>query len=78
MAKLTLKEQLEKKVEDLHVTDTDPEILITVVKLPNGALETIANYQNLDAKIAYLQSAYDEQFCLRANPDVQIQAFILI
>lgn len=54
------------------------QLLITVVKLPNGALETITNYQNLGAKMDYLVEAYDDDMKLKTNKNIQIVDCILL
>lgn len=55
-----------------------PQLLVTVVQLPTGALEVIQNTQQLDTKITYLSDAYDDDFKLNNNPNVRIVDFILI
>jgi hypothetical protein len=55
-----------------------PRVLVTVVKLPNDALEVITNREKLQDKIDYYLTAYDKHFRLKANPQVQIVGFILL
>lgn len=56
---------------------TAPEVLVTVVQLPTGALEVITNHDKLASKIDYLLNAYDDNFVLKANPAVMIVGFVL-
>jgi hypothetical protein len=55
-----------------------PRILIIAVKLPTGAIEVITNTQELESKIDYYMSAYDWDFKLKANPDIEVVNFMLI
>lgn len=55
----------------------NPSVLVTAVKLPTGAIEVITNHQNLEEKSEYLFSAYDDEFRLKTNSDVQIVGYIL-
>lgn len=54
------------------------EVLVVAVRLPNGAIETITNYQEVKCKIDYYVNAYDEEFRLKANPDVRIVGYMLV
>lgn len=54
-----------------------PSVLVTAVKLPTGAVEVITNHQNLSEKVEYLVNAYDDEFRLKRNTDVQIVGYIL-
>jgi hypothetical protein len=56
----------------------EPKLLTVAVRLPNGALETINNTQNLKEKIQYYIAQYDDEFRLKAHSQIQIQAFILL
>jgi len=53
------------------------DVVVTAVSLPNGAIETITNYQGVESKIEYLRDAYDEEFKLKSNPDVEIVGFMV-
>jgi hypothetical protein len=53
-------------------------LFILVIELPNGALETITNYQNLYEKMDYIVEAYDNDLKLKNNPNIQIIDFILL
>ena len=52
-------------------------VLMTVVQLPTGAKEVITNTDNLQSKVDYLKNTYDEEFKLRANPNVRIIAYLI-
>lgn len=54
------------------------QILITAVKLPTGAVEVITNTALIPTKIDYYNNAYDEEFKLKANPNVQIVGFMFV
>jgi hypothetical protein len=58
--------------------EEQPQLLVAAVKLPSGAIEVITNTQDLQSKIDYYLNAYDDEFRLKANPNVQIVEFILI
>lgn len=70
--------ELKRTFIDVSSRITDPKVLVVVVQLPNGALETITNTYKLDEKIQYYTNAYDERFKLKTNPNVQIVGFILV
>ncbi|UFU00360.1 hypothetical protein KO561_05270 [Radiobacillus kanasensis] len=53
------------------------DVVVTAVRLPNGAIETITNYQGVETKLKYLRDAYDDMFCLKANPDVEIVGYMI-
>lgn len=53
------------------------DVLVTAVKLPTNAIEVITNSQGIESKIEYLVNAYDEDFRLKTNPDVQIIGFLV-
>lgn len=56
----------------------NPSVLVTAVKLPTGAVEIITNHQKLDEKVEYLRTAYDDDFRLERNADVQTVGYILV
>ncbi len=58
-------------------TDT-PRMLSVAVQLPSGAIETIVNYHNIEDKIQYYLSAYNDDFELKANTEVKIVACMLV
>lgn len=53
------------------------EVLVTLVKLPSGAIETIVNHDGIRSKIEYINNAYDDEFKLKANPEVEIVGFVV-
>lgn len=55
-----------------------PSILVTVVQLPTGAKEVITNNQCIKEKIDYLDTAYDEQFRLKANNNDRIVGVLIV
>lgn len=54
------------------------ELLIAAVKLPTGAVEVITNTAQIPTKADYYANAYDEEFKLKTNPEVQIIGFMII
>jgi len=54
------------------------QILIVAVKLPTGAVELITNTALLHTKIDYYKTAYNEEFRLKGNPNVQIIGFMFV
>lgn len=64
-------------LHDLRKFVGEPELLVTVVQLPTGAYETAVNTSKLNEKLEYIVQAYDSNFCLKANPQVRMVAYIL-
>jgi hypothetical protein len=52
-------------------------VLVTLVKLPSGAIEVITNTQDLETKINYLLHAYDNDFKLKNNKAVGIVGYVI-
>ena len=52
--------------------------LVVAVKLPTGAIELITNAEQLASKIEYYKNAYDDNFCLKNNPNIQIVGYMLV
>ena len=50
----------------------------TAVKLPTGAVELITNTAMLHTKIDYYKNAYNEEFKLKGNTNVQIVGFMFV
>lgn len=53
-------------------------LIVTAVQLPNGAIETITNTEFIPEKIGYLTNAYDDEFKLKANPNVKIVGYMIV
>lgn len=70
---LTL-EKLKKKIDYCK----EPKLIVTVVKLPTGALETLVNNSELKAKLEYIMNAYDENLCLKTCPDIKLMDCIIL
>ena len=75
---MRLKEQFVKETtsESGRVTKGF-DVLVTLVLLPSGAVEVITNTRKIESKIEYLLNAYDERFCLKNNPEVQIVGYTI-
>lgn len=54
------------------------KVLTVAVRLPNGAIEVITNTSEIPSKINYYLNAYDEDFKLKSNPEVQIVGYMLV
>ena len=54
------------------------QVLVAAVRLPTGATEVITNSQNIQAKLDYYASAYDDDFKLKTNSAVSIVGFLLV
>ena len=79
-----LGELRQRFIEETESADFDgvfsrkPTYLIMAVKLPTGAIEIITNTDQLKSKAEYYKNAYDENFCLKTNPVIQIVGFMLV
>jgi hypothetical protein len=54
------------------------KVLTVAVRLPTGAIEVITNTSEIPSKIDYYLNAYDSDFKLKANPQVQIVGYMLV
>lgn len=54
------------------------ELLVVATRLPSGAVEAQMNTSGLADKIAYIQSTYDESFCMKHAPSIQIVGYMLV
>lgn len=52
--------------------------LVAAVKLPTGAIELITNTDQIESKVEYYKNAYDDNFCLKTNPVIQIVGYMLV
>jgi hypothetical protein len=66
-----------KKLEQ-KLNKEDKICMTTVCLLPSGAIETLVNYQDLEAKKKYLLSAYDEKLRLKTMQDIILLDCIVI
>lgn len=71
---LALKENF---ISDTEVVE-NPQVLVVAVKLPTGAIEIIQNTQQLESKIRYYKEAYNDEFRLINNPDVQVVGYMIV
>ena len=55
-----------------------PTYLVTAVKLPTGAIELAINNDNIAEKIDYILEAYDENMCLKSNPEIIMQQLMVV
>ena len=47
-----------------------PTHLVTAVQLPTGAIELAINTSNIEEKLDYIVTAYDETMHLKTNPEI--------
>ncbi|MEK5165991.1 hypothetical protein NYE69_27095 [Paenibacillus sp. FSL R5-0527] len=66
------------QVEKMAEAEKEPQLLVVAVKLPSGAFEVITNTQDLKNKIDYYLNAYDDDFRLKVNQNIQIVEFMLV
>ena len=74
ISKLTLKEQLLATAETIE----EPKALVVAVQLPTGAIELITNTTNIDVKLEYYTTMYDDEFRLLTNPKVRIVGAMIV
>lgn len=55
-----------------------PVYLVTAVKLPTGAIELAINNTNIPEKIDYILEVYDENMCLKSNPEIVMQQLMVV
>ena len=56
----------------------EPTYIVTAVKLPTGAIELAVNNQNIAEKIDYILEAYDDNMCLKTNPEIMMQNIMIV
>lgn len=54
------------------------QVLTVAVQLPTGAIETITNTQDIQAKVDYYENAYDDDMHLKANSQVRIIGYMAV
>lgn len=72
------REKIIKKVEDLDKKQQPLSLIVTVVKLPTGALEVIVNTKFLVEKVNYILHAYDEKLRLKTCKDIELVDCIIL
>lgn len=72
--KLSLKEQLLAVAETIE----EPKVLVIAVELPTGAIELITNTTNIDSKLEYYTTMYDDEFRLLTNPKVRVVGAMIV
>lgn len=65
-------------MQEAEEKGTTAQMLIAAVKLPTGAVEVITNTALIPTKIEYYNTAYNEEFKLKANSNVQIVGFMFV
>lgn len=72
--KLTLKQQFLEACKEVKV----PKVITVAVKLPYGAIEIITNTEHTIEKVVYYTDKYDDDFRLKANPQIQIVGCMVV
>lgn len=70
--------ELRKRFDEESAAIQFPTHLVTLVKLPGGAIETAVNTDGLKGKLAYIAETYDHELYLKSNRQVQMKGFVLI
>lgn len=65
-------------IKEAEEKERTAQMLIAAVKLPTGAVEVIANTAKIATKVDYYNTAYDEEFRLKSNPNVRIVGFMFV
>jgi hypothetical protein len=65
-------------IEEAEEKGPTAQMLIVAVMLPTGAVELITNTAMLHTKIDYYKNAYNEEFKLKGNTNVQIVGFMFV
>lgn len=73
-----LREKFLEKTDRLPYGAMKVNYLIVAVKLPTGAIEIITNTDQIESKVEYYKNAYDDNFCLKNNPAIQIVGYMLV
>lgn len=73
-----MKKPLKQRFNERLAEVETPRMISVAVKLPNGAIEVITNYEGLTEKAEYYQSMYDNDFQLVHNAEVQIVSFMIV
>jgi hypothetical protein len=68
----------ERFVNDLKRGVDGARLIVVAVKLPTGAVETITNTEYIPEKLGYYLNAYDDQFRLKANPEIKIVGYMIV
>jgi hypothetical protein len=66
------------ETQDMKCQSLKRTHLVVAVKLPTGATELIINTENIESKAEYYRNAYDDTFCLKTNPQIQIVGYMLV
>jgi hypothetical protein len=75
---MSAQQELRKRFVAETLAVEEPKVLVTACRLPGGAIETAENRENLENKILYILDAYDDEFRLVRNPEVQIVGYLIV
>lgn len=67
-----------EETKEISKWHTFVKYLVAAVKLPTGAIELITNTDQIESKVEYYKNAYDDNFCLKTNPAIQIVGYMLV
>jgi len=74
---MTRKKEMIQKYREFS-SYSEPSYFIVVVELLNGEKELIINTKAIDEKIAYYETAYNDDLELIANPKIKIVDYLLV
>lgn len=76
------KSPLRKRMEDLWHNRQGKhwEVIVVAVQMPSFDIEVITNHgkEQIVRKLEYYLSKYDDEMCMRANPEIRIKDFMLV
>lgn len=58
--------------------DVEYKALVVAIELPSGAIEIISNTEYINNKADYYIQNYDNDFRLKANPDVRVVGYMVV
>ena len=61
-----------------YSSKVSPKLIVVIVQLPSGALEVIANYEDLEGKYFYYLETYDKDMVMVKNPNIRIVGWIIV
>lgn len=54
------------------------KLIVVAVQLPSGAIEIIANYEDLENKYMYYLETYDSNMVMYKNPNIRIVDWMIL
>lgn len=73
-----IRHDLKLALETAKKTFNKPKFIVAAVSLPTGAVELITNTEQIESKIEYYLSAYDEEMRLKTKSEIFIKAVMVV